>query len=65
MSPCWFLDNKNPITNKKCREAFSTMQNNYSSYPIDTTEDLISQLYFSSLGIFGIYVLLKLFERKM
>jgi hypothetical protein len=63
MSPCWFLDSTNPITKKKCREAFSSI-NNYSNFNKNNTEELINQLYFSSLGVFGIYILLKLFEKK-
>lgn len=63
MSPCWFLNNINPVTKKKCKESFSTMENNYADYS-NETEEVITQLYFSSLGILGIYILLKLFENK-
>lgn len=60
MSPCWFLDKTNPTTGEKCREAFSTIEQAYQ----DDTEEIITQLYFSSIGILGIYILLKLFEKK-
>lgn len=63
MSPCWFLNNINPITKEKCKEGFSTIKNDYSVYP-NETEEIITHLYFSSLGILGIYILLKLFENK-
>lgn len=63
MSPCWFLNKTNPVTKQKCRELFSNIENNHNNYP-DETEELITQLYFSSLGILGIYILLKLFEKK-
>lgn len=61
MSPCWFFDKKNPVTNERCREAFSNLENSYSN---DNIEELITKLYFSSLGILGLYILLKLYERK-
>ena len=61
ISPCWFLDRRNPITKKRCNEAFSNM----SEYDgDDNTDDIISKFYFSTLGIFGIYILIKLFESK-
>ena len=65
MSPCWFLDKTNPLTKEKCREGFSTLEQKYSNYSDDTSDELISKLYFSSLGIFGLYILLKLFEKKI
>ena len=61
MSPCWFLDKKNPITNKTCKEAFSNISYDTSK---ETSDDLISKLYFSTLSIFGLYILIKLFENK-
>lgn len=64
MSPCWFIDKINPVTGSKCRETFSTLDNSYTNYPYDDTEELITQLYFSSIGVLGIYILLKLFEKK-
>jgi hypothetical protein len=61
MSPCWFLNKTNPVTNEKCKETFSNISNDMSR---DISEDIITKLYFSSLGIFGIYILLKLLEKK-
>ncbi len=63
MSPCWFLNKTNPVTGDKCRETFTTLENSYSDYT-NETDEIITQLYFSSLGILGIYILLKLFEKK-
>jgi hypothetical protein len=65
MSPCWFMNKTNPITKEKCREAFSTLSDQYSDYQNDNIEQIISNLYFSSLGIFGLYILLKLLEKKL
>jgi hypothetical protein len=55
---CWFNNKKNPITNNVCRETFSNISNN------ETSEDILTRFYFSTLGIFGIYMLIKLFEKK-
>jgi len=65
MSPCWFSNKKNPITNERCREAFSNLENSYSEYSNDNIEELITNLYFSSLGVLGLYILFKLYEKKM
>jgi len=63
MDPCIFLDKKNPITNDRCRETFQNLSN---SQNIDNNEcytcykmpkDPLSQVYFGSLGILGIYIL--------
>ena len=59
MSPCWFLDRKNPVTKKGCNETFTTLSGENSD-----NDDIISKFYFSTLGIFGIYILIKLFEMK-
>jgi hypothetical protein len=64
MSPCWFSDKKNPVTKETCREAFSNILDTSSDISHDISEDIISKLYFSTLGIFGIYILIKLFEKK-
>ena len=60
MDPCIFPDKKNPISKTQCRETFTNLNNDllstsYSYY--DISDDPISQLYFSSLGILGIYIL--------
>ena len=62
ISPCWFLDKKNPVTNERCREAFSNIEDENDTH--DLNDEIISKLYFSSLGIFGFYILIKLFENK-
>jgi hypothetical protein len=63
MNPCWFRDKKNPVTNAKCSEAFSTFQDSkvdYSKMP----DDLLIKVYYSSLGLLGLYILMKMFEKK-
>jgi hypothetical protein len=61
MDPCVFKDKKNPITNSQCREAFTNLKQNengnelYSCYKMPS--DPISQVYFASLGVLGVYIL--------
>jgi hypothetical protein len=61
MSPCWFSNKKNPITKENCRETFNNLSpQELSSMP----PDLISKIYIGSLGIFGVYLLLRLLKEK-
>jgi hypothetical protein len=57
IDPCAFPDKKNPITNNKCRETFSNLNQEecYNCYKIP--KDVISQIYFASLGILSVYIL--------
>lgn len=59
MDPCNFLDKKNPITNDKCRETFSNFnENNEQCYTcFSLPKDPISQIYFASVGVLGVYIL--------
>ena len=54
MDPCIFPNKKNPVTGDACKETFSNM-GNVKHYKIP--DDLLSQAYFTSLGLFGIYIL--------
>ena len=63
MNPCWFKDKKNPVTKAKCSESFTTLQGSevdYSKMP----DDLLIKVYYSSLGLLGLYILMKMFEKK-
>jgi hypothetical protein len=65
MNSCSFPNKRNPVTGEKCREAFSNMNLNSSEIKSSQMPDeLISRLYFSTLGIFGLYILLKMMENK-
>lgn len=59
MDPCVFSDKKNPVTKDNCRETFSNINkdNNecYTCYKIPN--EPLSQIYFASLGILGVYIL--------
>jgi len=54
MNPCWFLNRKNPITNRRCKEAFSKIEKG------KMPSDMVIQIYYSSLGLLGLYILMKL-----
>lgn len=58
MDACSFTLNggKNPVTGATCKEAFSNMNN-------DDTEMLV-KIFYGSLGIFGLYLLLKFMEKN-
>lgn len=61
MDPCIFPDKKNPKTGQVCRETFTNLNNSqecYTCYKIP--KDPISQIYFASIGILGIYILYRL-----
>ena len=61
MSPCWFPDKKNSITNEKCKETFSNLnEQKYNNIP----DYYISNIYFGTLGIFGLYILFRLMNYK-
>lgn len=66
MDPCIFPDKKNPITKAQCRESFSNLNqtNNqcYTCYKIP--KDPISQMYFASLGVLGVYILYGIMEKN-
>lgn len=59
MDPCNFIDRKNPLTGEQCRETFTNLnQNNEQCYTcFSLPKDPISQLYFASVGVLGVYIL--------
>ena len=61
MDPCWFTDKRNPITGKTCIEAFGNINNVDKSKMPDS---LLIKVYYSALGLLGLYILMKMFERK-
>jgi hypothetical protein len=63
MNPCWFTDKKNPVTKAKCSEAFSMLSESDVDYS-EMPDDLLVKIYYSSLGLLGLYILLKMFEKK-
>ena len=65
MDPCSFPNKKNPVTGAKCKEAFANLNQDtqcYTCYKIP--KDPISQMYFASLGLLGIYILYGIMEKN-
>ena len=61
LDPCTFPDKKNPVTNIKCKESFTNM-NEGSSIIVD--EDPVIQSYLTSIGLLGIYILYCLIKKR-
>tara|TARA_B110000261_G_C13066283_1_gene350285 strand:- start:681 stop:1388 length:708 start_codon:yes stop_codon:yes gene_type:complete len=59
LDPCLFSSRRNPVTGNTCKEAFETLDNS------DMPDDTLIQLYYSALGLAGLYVLFKLYEKKL
>ena len=70
MSPCWFSNGTNPLTQAKCREAFtsgSTRQTTTTTKGVDYSampKDVFVRLYYTSLTLLAIYMFLKVFQKK-
>ena len=58
---CLFPNGKNPITGKTCKEAF----NNADEFSGDMPDDTLIQVYYSALGLVGLYILFKLYEKNV
>ncbi len=73
MSPCWFPGGRNPITKLGCTQGFSTMKDeeggeeegkNIKTFSAQMPKDFMVQLYYTSLGLLGLYILFKMFRKK-
>jgi hypothetical protein len=62
MDPCIFPDKTNPVTNIKCKETFSNLNPTNVHYKIP--KDPITQLYFASVGLLGVYILYGIMEKN-
>lgn len=60
MDPCSFPNSRNPITNAKCSEAFTTAD----AARVDMPDDPLAQVYFASLGLVGVYILYRFMEKS-
>jgi hypothetical protein len=58
MKPCTFSDGINPITGKKCKQAFQNL-----NPEILMPDDTLAQLYFAGLGALGLFILYRLMEK--
>jgi hypothetical protein len=59
MDPCMFSNGKNPVTGKKCKETFENLQPE-----VLMPSDPLAQVYFTSLGVVGLYILYRLMEKS-
>lgn len=59
MDPCAFMDKKNPITGRQCKEAFETNMGE-----MRLPDDPVAQLYFAGVSVLGIYILYRLMEKS-
>ena len=65
MNPCTFKNRSNPVTGVKCKETFTNLNSNEQSYSYyKIPKDPISQLYFASLGVFGIYIMYRIMAKN-
>ena len=60
MPACWFSDGKNPLSGATCSEVFTNMDGNNGKMP----DSKLVRIYYSALGLLGLYILFKLFEKK-
>ena len=58
IDPCTFPNRTNPVTGQKCKETFQTY--NEEVMP----DDSLSQLYFGSLGVLGLFIFYRLMEKS-
>jgi hypothetical protein len=61
MDPCSFGNKKNPVSGKNCRETFTTYIDDDG---IPFPDDPITQIYYGSLGILGIYILYRIMQKS-
>ena len=59
MNACWFTDNKNPITGETCKESFAPYKKKTK-----VPDDILIQLYYGSLGLLGLYLLMRMVTKK-
>jgi len=64
MNPCWFPNKRNPLTGGRCSEGFRPLLSPapvaYDKMPDDT----LIKIYYSSLGILGLYILFRLLYKS-
>ena len=65
ISPCSFPSKTNPITKSKCNEGFQIIDFNVGNDNIDMPDDALIKMYYSALGLLGIYILFKLHEKSL
>lgn len=64
MNPCWFNNNRNPVTGAACQKAFQNMFKAEQSISPDLPDGIISKLFLASAGGISLFILYKLMTRK-
>jgi len=65
MSPCWFPNQVNPVSGAGCLEAFGNMnETNMNTINASMPNSNLIKVYYSALGLLGLYILLKIFTKK-
>ena len=63
INPCNFTSNKNPVTGKVCRESFTNLNPNTYVNKTKIPRDILVQLFYASIGMLGIYIILSMMKR--
>ena len=63
INPCNFTSNKNSVNGKVCRESFTNLNLNTYANKEKLSKDIFVQLFYASLGVVGIYILLGMMKR--
>ena len=56
MDPCWFPDNKNPVTNQGCQDAFKPM--------VKVPNDPLIKIFFAMIGCLLLYMIYRIVIKK-
>lgn len=64
INPCWFQNERNPITNASCRRAFQSMMKEEGGILKDIPDDLISIMFFTGVSGLSLYILYRLMMKN-
>lgn len=64
MDACWFPNGTNPVNSNVCKEAFTNQKSHKTSCCAKMPDDLFVKIYYSALGILGLYILLMIYQKK-
>lgn len=67
MNACWFPNKRNPITGARCSEGFRPLLSPTSAADValdKMPDDTLIKIYYSSLGILGLYILFRLMYKN-
>ena len=66
MDPCQFQNKTNPLTGRVCKETYTNLSPKKinDDYSILLPDDIITQIYFASLGLLGVYFIYRIMEKS-